>query len=167
MASASSGDGGGEIALDFDAKSSIREDWDPKVAELQARIQKLLALPVLTLTPNFDANFSAISAYDQSLKRADSFLYQWQRSFGMHTYLYFEGFADKLEYHGFGSDSMLQEGFQEGVEKNEIGLRVVPKLEKATYNECGVENGVCWMQTTPEYWNTNIADPANKLLDIL
>ncbi len=65
---------------------------------------------------------------------------------------------------------MLQEGFKEMVEKNEIGLRVVDKLgEKGgrTFNESVIEGGVCYMQTTPQYWTTNVRDASKGIIDLL
>lgn len=68
---------------------------------------------------------------------------------------------------GFADDDMLQEGFREGVERNEIAVRVVEKLERGTYNECMVEEGVVVLETTPGYWGTNVGQAGEGLLDLL
>ena len=85
----------------------------------------------------------------------------------MSTLEYFKYLVDQLESQGFAKDEMLQEGYQEVVDKNEIGLRVVDKLQKGTYNECVFENGVLYMQTTPEYWTSNMRDAGAKIVDML
>jgi hypothetical protein len=72
-----------------------------------------------------------------------------------------------LERNGFKDDVMLQEGFQEGVSKNEIAVRVVSKLVKGTYNEAVIEDGVLYLQMTPDNWWVNVGDIGSKILDIL
>lgn len=48
-----------------------------------------------------------------------------------------------------------------------VELRVVDKLEKGTYNEAGIREGVLYMQTVPRYWNTNTGEVAKGLIDLL
>lgn len=62
---------------------------------------------------------------------------------------------------------MLQEGFQESVDKNEVAFHVVPKLEKENYNELIIKDGVANLQTTPEYFWSNMDDTGKKILDLL
>ena len=159
----------GGAALDFDAKSGIKKDYEPKIEEVRARIATIMAMPTLTLIPNFEHNFAAISAWRASDEGQNDRMFnrEWQKRFGKVTIDYFEGFASKTDYLGFTKDEMLQEGFKDAVEKNEIGIRVVNKLAKGTYNECVIENGVLFIQTTPKYWWTNHRDAADKLLDML
>ena len=159
----------GSIPLDFDAKMSVRNDYQPKIGELQGKFQEMLKLSTFSLVPNFEANFASIAAHEAKQKRKDSnkVPHDWQKRFGRSTFEYFEKFYETMDYKNFPDDEMLQEGFAEAVEKNEIGLRVVEKLEKATYNECVLENGVLWIQTVPVYWTTNIRDPGDKILDLL
>lgn len=162
---AASGSGG--AALDFDAKQSIKRDYEPAIGKVQARIAAAIDAPVVTLVPNFEANFAKISAHAASDKKSTMFPREWQRQMGKETVRYFDLFAEKLEDLGFTKDDMLQEGFKDAVEKNEIALRVVDKLVKGTYNECVFEGGVCYMQTTPEYWTTNMRDTASDILNLL
>lgn len=68
---------------------------------------------------------------------------------------------------GFKNDEMLQEGFQEGVPKNEISLVVVDKLAKGGYNEVVLKDGVCYIQTTPDKWWVNVGDTGIQILDLL
>ncbi len=62
---------------------------------------------------------------------------------------------------------MLQEGFKEAVETSEISLRIVDKLVKGSYHECVIESGVCYMQTTPKYWTTNIREIVADIMNLL
>lgn len=157
----------GAASLDFDAKNGIKKDYEPKIEPVRAKIQSILGLPMLELHPNFEQNFAAIAAYVASGKKSTIFPREWQKRLGVETLRYFDLLADTLEGQGFAKDEMLQEGYQESLDKNEIGLRVVNKLEKGHYNECVFENGVLYMQTTPEWWTTNVRDCGSKIVDML
>ena len=148
----------------FHARSSIKADYEPNIAELQEDIQKTLALPVLELVPNFDTNFAKLAGYKPENY---DFPRDWQNDFGRHCLQYFEGFACNIKELGFAKDDMLQEGFSEAVEKNEVSLRVVDKLAKGEYTECLVENGVLYIQTTPRNWMANVADIGRDVIDLL
>ena len=112
----------------------MREDYDAKIEAVSERIKKILALQVLTLVPNFETNFAAITASEIKARKdgGQSGLWdrEWQKHIGALTLQYFSEFAEHLEYVGFGKDDMLQEGFKEVIEKNEIALRVVETLER-------------------------------------
>ena len=161
----------GAKELDFNAKRSIRDDYDAKIDSVSEKIKKVLALPVLTLVPNFEANFAAITASELAAKESSSqsglWDREWQKHIGALTLQYFSDFAEHLEYAGFGKDDMLQEGFKDVIEKNEIAVRVVERLERGTYNECGVEEGVVVLRTTPGYWGTNVRQAGEGLMDLL
>ena len=157
----------GGAALDFDAKSGIKKDYEPAIGNIKTKLQSVLGLPILELHPNFERNFAAIAAYEASGKKSTIFPREWQKRLGMSTLEYFKYLLDQLETQGFAKDEMLQEGNQEVVDKNEIGLRVVDKLQKGHYNECVFENGVLYMQTAPEYWTTNMRDAGAKIVDML
>ncbi len=62
---------------------------------------------------------------------------------------------------------MLQEGFKEAVETSEISLRIVNKLVKGSYYECVIERGVCYTQTTPKYYTTNIRKTVADIMNFL
>ncbi len=157
-------DGAGTAMVDFHARSSIKANYEPNILHLREEIQKTLALPVLELVPNFEANFAKLAEYKPENY---DFPRDWRESFGRHCLQYFEGFADNVKELGFGSDGLLQEGFGEAVERNEIALRVVDKLVKGEYNECVVEKGVLYIQTTPRDWMANVADVGRDLIDLL
>ncbi|KAL8693453.1 MAG: hypothetical protein Q9218_001724 [Villophora microphyllina] len=164
------GSTGDNTNMDFNAKSSIRNDYEPKIDRVKAKLQKLFALPVLELEPNFEHNYAAIAAWMSHPKnqKPDSYGHRdWQKRIGEFTYEYFYQFAEVCENKGFGDDEMVQEGIQEAVEKNQIALRIVDKLDKGRYNECAVENGVLYIQTTAEFWAINVGDPGYELMNVL
>lgn len=157
--------GGGASTLDFDAKSGIKKDYDPKIDSIKAKLQSILGLPMLDLHPNFERNFAAIAAWTEA---GNSGQREWQKMLGAETLRYFECLVSTLEDQGFGKDEMLQEGFQETVDKNEIELRVVEQLrKKGEINECVVENGVLYLQTTPENWTYNCRDAGKEIVNLL
>jgi hypothetical protein len=156
-----------DTSLDFNARSSIRIDYEPKIGAVQAKFHTTLATPTFDLEPNFEHNYAALLAYNKNNKSTSFGHRDWQKKLGQLTLLYFSGFVDTMENMGWGDDEMVGEGVKEAVEKNQIALRIVDKLSKKRYNECVVEHGVLYIQTTAEYWGTNISDPAKDLLDIL
>lgn len=167
---AASTSNGSAAALDFDAKQGIKRDYEPAIGAIESRIANVLAAPVITLQPNFEYNFAKIAAHIATGKQDSTFPREWQKNIGKSTLSYFAAFAENLEEGGFGKDEMLQEGFKEMVEKNEIGLRVVDKLSEKggrTFNESVSEGGVCYMQTTPQYWITNVRDASKGIIDLL
>ena len=139
---------GGDVSiLIFHAKSSIRADYGPQIDEFKAPCQKCLALPVLELTPHFESNFAKLVT--EKSENYD-FLRNRQQNFGRYCFEYFDGFASVIEELGFAKDGLLQEGFKEAVEKNEILLRMVDKLVSGLNlcNECIFKNGILYIQTT-------------------
>ena len=79
----------------------------------------------------------------------------WQSSYGQASLSYFNAFASQLDRAGFKNDDMLQEGFQEGVSKNEISLVVVDKLEKGGYHELAINDGVLYIRVPADKWWVN------------
>lgn len=158
---------GGGAALDFNAKQDIAKSYEPGIEAVKARIVKALALPMLSIEPNFSANFATIDAYVQSGQASTMYPREWKKALGRNTLDYFNKWAEKVEELGFGKDEMLQEGYKDVADKNEVVLRVVGTLKKGTYNETVIENGVTCLQTTPEYWTTNMRDVGGNLMDLL
>ncbi len=162
---ASSGSGG--AALNFDAKTAIKKDYEPAIGAIEARIAAAIDAPVITLYHNFEANFARLAAYVASGQKDSMFPGEWQKNIGKDIISYFNAFAEKLEDTGFNKDEMLQDGFKEALERNEISLRIVDKLVKGSYNKHIIEGAVCYMQTTPKYWTTNIRDTVAVIMKLL
>ena len=91
----------GFAALDFDAKSGIRSEYEPAIVDVKAKIQSILGLPILELQPNFERNFAAIAAYTASGKQSTTFPREWQKRLEQSTLKYFEGLIEALEKQGF------------------------------------------------------------------
>ncbi|KAI0409299.1 hypothetical protein F4802DRAFT_243833 [Xylaria palmicola] len=154
-----------DTPLSYVARTSIRKSYDPKVEGVRARVGALVAKPDIALNPNFDANFAKLLEEGRAKKSA--LRDDWQENFGSWTLLYFEGLVTQLEWQKFEDDDLLQEGFQEVIEKGEVVFRVVDKLVKGSYNEAVIEDGVLYLQTTPKTWGSNMTDAAAKLVDML
>ena len=161
--------GDSDSSMDFNARSGIKSDYEPKIGAVKTKFEKILELPTFEIEPNFEANYAAIVTFIQNTKKGkDIVRSDWQKTLGRFTLDYFSDFVDTMESKEFGDDEMLQEGFKDAVEKNQIALRVVEKLkEGSNYNECVIENGVLYIRTTPENWAVNVRDPAHGLMDIL
>lgn len=151
--------------MSYKARTSVRQDYEPAIEATRKKLADMLEKPDLKLTPNFEANFAAIKA--AAAKKNSGVRDDWEGSIGNMARLYFEGAAYQMDYQKFGDDEMLREGFNEAVEKGEIGLRVVEKLTYGSYNEVVIEDGVCWLQTTAANYGTNVDYAAEKLLDQL
>ncbi|KAI9732707.1 MAG: hypothetical protein M1818_007441 [Claussenomyces sp. TS43310] len=150
-------------ALSFDARTAIKEQYNPAIDAVLAKARTLLALPDLAFTIDFEETFARLDgAAGASAAPRD-----WQKRLGAHALAYFAGFTEAIERQGFGKDDMLQEGFADAVDKKVVQVRVVDKLVRKTYNEMVIEDGVAYIQTTAVYWNSNVRDPANGLMDLL
>lgn len=152
---------GGASALNLDARNSISKEYDTEIGETQEKARKSLNLPTLKFAPDFEHNFAELTKIGDKASR------DWAKSLGSTSLSYYNGFVDQLERQKFVGDDMLQEGFAESVSKGEVGLRIVPKLVKGSYNEVVIDDGVCYIQTTPDNWACNTNDAAEGLLDLL
>lgn len=148
--------------MDFEGRSDIARHWDAVAPALQAEFQTLLKAPVFTLSPNFEQNAAKLLAWEQAHptgnSRSDSsneLRSDWRGHMGEYAMWYFEGAKSRLEDNNFGGDELLQEGFRDVVDKNEIALRVVDELTKGPCCELVFENGLAVMQTTPGQWTVN------------
>ncbi|RFN46336.1 hypothetical protein FIE12Z_9410 [Fusarium flagelliforme] len=144
--------------MSFIVKSSIRRDYDPRIKEVQEKLNKILKQEI-SLVPNFEANFEKLKG-----KASDDL--NWQYNFGNTHLSYFDALASQLEYQKFGEDDMLQEGLLEIMPKNAIHIRVVAQT-KRTYNEVIVEDGILYLQTTLNHFGVNTSDVASDIVSIL
>lgn len=62
------------------AKTSIENDYNAEIEELTAKIGSILAMPDVTLDPNFEENYAALKI------KSDT---SWYNSFGRVTFEYF------------------------------------------------------------------------------
>jgi hypothetical protein len=147
-------------SLSFAARHSIATDYEPVIAEILKKAQTALKNPALKFEPGFED-------LGKMLKGGKDVRDDWERNLGSFAKEYYESFVSVLEREKFGEDELLREGFEEAVDKGVVRLRITEKLVKGSYNEILVDEGTVVMQTTPNYWGTNIYDTAAKLVDTL
>lgn len=152
--------GEADAPLNFNARSGIKADYEPKIGIVKERLEAIIGIQGLSVRPNFEANYAALDGKPGQAR-------DWQKLLGRYTLLYFQGLVDNLTLAGFEKDDMLQEGLQEVMEKKEISFEVVDKLAKGTYNEVVLENGVLCIRTVPAMYNSNMNKVGSKLLDLL
>ncbi|KAJ6518893.1 hypothetical protein C8R45DRAFT_1084963 [Mycena sanguinolenta] len=156
------------------AKSSIENDYESEIEELQEEINKLCGAD-FTLDPNFEENYKALTAAGDKASGG------WQKSLGGTVLRYFQGLKWQLEHQGsprvnfvfvaimsalgFKNDEMLQEGLQEVVETKTFKVRVVPKANSTT--ETVLEDGVIYLQCAADCWGRNANDMGEELIKLL
>ncbi|TAQ88743.1 hypothetical protein B7494_g2927 [Chlorociboria aeruginascens] len=155
--------GSSETSLDFDARTGMKNDYDPKIANLKAQFEKILAIDSITLDPSFEANYNKLLG----IEKQSDLPRNWQKHLGAHTFMYFEALAKSLEDEGFATDDMMQEGLQDVMEKMEIKFEIVDALQKGTYSETLPEDGVLYIRTVPKYYTSNIRDVGKGLVALL
>lgn len=154
----------GGVQLSFAARTSVRTEYEPKIEAIREKIAKLLARDDIKLEPNFETIFAQLSAPEAAGKVDKD---NYERQLGYLIREYFDGVAYHMDSQKFGSDDMLQEGFNEAVEKGVISFRIVDKLSYASYCEVVVEDGTLFVQTTLDRYGVNTNHAAEKLVDQL
>ncbi|KAF5655966.1 hypothetical protein FHETE_11113 [Fusarium heterosporum] len=144
--------------MSFVARTSIRNDYEPHIKEVQEELNKILGQDV-AVVPNFEANFEKLKGDTD----ADS---SWERNFGSAHLSYFTSLVSQLKYDKFSEDDMLQEALLEAIEKRAVHFRVVDKTTRS-YNETVVEDGVLYLQTAPKDFYCNVDQISSDLMNIL
>jgi hypothetical protein len=130
-------------SMNLATRNGIKTDYEAKVEPVRAAIAKIVGIPDLKLTPNFEYNYGVLDAMGSA---AGS---DWGAKLGASTLSYFQGVKTSLEKQKFDSDDMLQEGFQEAISEKEITLKIVDKLEcGGSYNEVYIKDGVLIVQVS-------------------
>ncbi|KAN0116896.1 hypothetical protein V8E51_002873 [Hyaloscypha variabilis] len=150
----------GASTLSYAARHSIKTEYTSKIVPVLEKAQKLLQNPKLEFQPGFEA-------LGAKLKSGKDVRDDWETNLGNFATKYFEGFVDVLEREKFGEDDLLREGFEEGVPKGIVQLKLVDALKNGGYNETLLEDGALTIQTTPDRWGTNIHYSCEKLVEIL
>ncbi|KAK3393360.1 hypothetical protein B0H63DRAFT_406549 [Podospora didyma] len=153
--------------LSFIARNGIRQDYDPKIdAAIKQTAEMLGKTPAdIKFNPNFEDSFAKLTAASKVKK--NTIRDDWESNLGSFTIKYFEGLIYQMNYQKVGEDDLIQEGFLEAVDKNEIVFRIVDKLKYDSYGEVVIEDGVLYIQSTAESWGSNIDYAASKLIDQL
>lgn len=127
----------GAPSLSFAARHSVAKDWDPAIGEVLEKARKALKNPELKFEPDFNA-------MGKMLKGGKDVRDDWERNLGNFTVKYYESFVDTLEREKFGEDEMLREGFEEGIPKGIVKMRIVEKMDG--YNGIVLDDGALVMQ---------------------
>ena len=130
----------GAPSLSFAARTSITKDYETQIAEVLEKCQNLLQNPNLKFEPDFDALGAA-------LRSGKDVRDDWERNLGSFALAYYQSLQSAIEYQKFGEDDMLREGFEEGIPKGVIRLRILEKI-KSSYNEIVLEDGALVMQAS-------------------
>ncbi|EPE10264.1 hypothetical protein F503_05359 [Ophiostoma piceae UAMH 11346] len=155
----------GDESLPFDIRMSIRGMYDPKVGDVQERINKTLKRDDIKLVHNFEAALPKLQAYSETPKQR--LRNDWRQQVGYTLYNYMYGIRHHLEGHKFGEDEMLREGFNETVPTGIIEFRIVDKLTYRPDCEVVFEDDKMYVQTTVESWGSNTSDAAWKIISQL
>jgi hypothetical protein len=131
----------GASPLSYAARHSIKTDYITKIVPVLEKAQKLLQNPKLEFQPNFEA-------LGAKLKSGKDVRDDWETNLGSFALNYLEGFVDVLEREKFGEDEMLREGFEEGVPKGIVQLKLVDTLKNEGYNEVVLDDGTLSVQVS-------------------
>lgn len=133
-------------ALSFKARLAKRNEYDgDKIEEVRRQVGEALNKPDIVFTPNFEDNFAKLLA--ESKRKGNSLDGNyWEGNLAGVTLQYFDGLLSQLKWQKFNEDDLLQEGFNESVDKGEIAVRIVDKLKFASYCEVEIEDGVLYIQ---------------------
>jgi len=147
--------------LSYIARTGISTEYDARIQPTQKKVNELLQTPMV-LEPGFDEAYAKLAAASDKVSSG------WEGNLGSFVKLYMEAFAGALRDQKFGEDEMIREEFVERVDKARVVFRIVDDgAMKEPYNECVLENGVLYLQTTPSYFGVNIDNIANKLVNLL
>ncbi|KAM0324333.1 hypothetical protein ACHAQA_008114 [Verticillium albo-atrum] len=151
--------------LSFSARHSIATDYEPQIEKVREAIATKLGKPDVKLVPNFEDLFAKLKA--AASVKGNDVRDDWETQLGYIAHQYFEGLDWQLKSINVEDDEMVQEGFNEAVEKSELTIRLVDKLKYGSYGEVVIEDGILFIQTLPEKWGTNVSYAAEKLMDQL
>jgi len=129
----------GASTLSYAARHSIKTEYTTKIVPVLEKAQKLLQNPKLEFQPGFEA-------LGAKLKTGKDVRDDWETNLGNFALKYLEGFVDVLEREKFGEDDMLREGFEEGVPKGVVQLKLVDALKNGGYNETLLDEGALTIQ---------------------
>jgi len=134
----------GAPPLSYAARHSIKTDYTTQIVPVLTKAQSLLQNPKLEFQPGFDD-------LGAKLKSGKDVRDDWETNLGRFALGYFEGFVDVLEREKFGEDDMLREGFEEGVPKGIVKLKLVDALKDGGYNEVVLDDGTLSIQVSSSF----------------
>ncbi|KAH7347659.1 hypothetical protein B0T11DRAFT_143395 [Plectosphaerella cucumerina] len=154
-----------DAPLSFLARHSIKTEYDAKIDAVQKSIAAQIGKPDVKLVPNFEEAFATLKA--AAAVKGSEVREDWEKQLGYLVEQYFEGLDWQLKNIKIESDDLVQEGFNEAVEKGELVFRLVEKLQYGLYGEVVIEDGVLYLQALPSTFGSNVSYAAEKLMDQL
>ncbi|KAF7369537.1 hypothetical protein MVEN_00283600 [Mycena venus] len=156
----------GSQPMTFLARLGISKNYAEKADPAKKKFKDMLQKDI-TLDPNFEEVFAKL--LEESKRPGNSIVDtpEWQLQFGRYVANYFDAMAYQMECLGFGTDEMLREGFNEGVESGVIKVRIVDALKRQRDCEVEIEDGVLYLQTTLEKWGWNPNNIGYNIGDLL
>lgn len=149
---------GGDAQVSFAATAGIRKNYDEKIEPRRAALGKILGKPDIKFTPNFEDTFAKLA--EEIKKPKTGLVKNWEAQLGRFTWGYFDTLVTHMDRSKFGTDEMLQEGFNDSVDKGEIAFRIVDTLKYQKYCECVIEGGVLYLQvcisSNRHYWKSEL-----------
>ncbi|OAR03015.1 hypothetical protein LLEC1_06071 [Akanthomyces lecanii] len=143
--------------IGYETRLDIKQNYDADIGEVNTQNNTILKKDY-TLEPGFEAAYAKLSGTKANFKE----------NLGSFVYYYYNALAKTLVRQKFDSDDMLQEGFNEAVESGKIAFRIVDASKMTqSYGEVVIEDGVLYIQTSPDSYGSNIDDVADKLMDQL
>ncbi|KAK2744944.1 hypothetical protein FQN57_004074 [Myotisia sp. PD_48] len=160
---APSADGAPRSGINFTISTMIENDYPGGIEEIEQDLKDLTGLPDLVVNPNWEHNASKLAAH--AAKTGNDW---WDQGFVQGVIDYFEVIRDELRNNNWEGDDLKQEGFQDFVTSNEICVRVADRLKDPNAdNELILENGVLYIQTTPDTWTRNTYGFAYNLMNVI
>lgn len=135
-----------DAPLSFLARHSIKTEYDAKIGAVQKSIAAQIGKPDVKLVPNFEEAFATLKA--AAAVKGSEVRDDWEKQLGYLVEQYFEGLDWQLKNIKVGSDDLVQEGFNEAVDKGEVVFRLVEKLKFGSYGEVVIEDGVLFLQVS-------------------
>ncbi|KAJ7463628.1 hypothetical protein FB451DRAFT_1180108 [Mycena latifolia] len=153
--------------MTFLAWPSISKNYHEKADPAQKKFATLLQKPNIKLDPSFEEVFGKLLEESQRPGNELVDIPEWQLQFGRYVANYFDAMAYQMESLGFGTDEMLREGFNEGVESGLIKFRIVDALKRQKDCEVEIEDSVLYLQTTLAKWGWNPNTIGYDISDLL
>ncbi|EGY21980.1 hypothetical protein VD0002_g1937 [Verticillium dahliae] len=154
-----------DAPLSFLARHSIKTEYDAKIDAVQKSIATQIAKPDIKLIPNFEASFATLKT--AAAAKGSEVRDDWEKQLGYLIEQYFEGLDWQLKNMKIEEDDLIQEGFNEAVEKGELVFRLVDTLKYGSYGEVVIEDGTLYLQALPSTFGSNVSYAAEKLVDQL
>jgi hypothetical protein len=150
------------VKMSVYARTSLKKEWEPKVADFTKKVNEILHREDVTLDPNAEQLWEKF--LEESKKPKPNMREDWESQFGYLAKEYFNGLISQLKSQGFADDDMLYEALNEAVPTGIFRLMVVDKT-KRTYNDWIIEDGVFYIRFNTEWAGTSCGKACQDLTE--